>query len=154
MMEIKIVEIDDYDKLVQILKQGFPKHSIFSKPDAEIIRYLEEYNSADDSFGLMYVDEGVKGCIFARPKIVAEGHTVWRFNHEVFADKEMARMLVEEAERFISEGLGTIKIELGLAEPDKVNMFEALGYKKEGELENHYRFGETAVLMGKTLRGA
>jgi len=155
-MEIKIVEIDDYEKLVPILKQGFPKHNIFSKNDAESLQYLRGYDACDDSFGLMYIDAGVKGCIFAKPRIVTEKHTVWRLNHEVFANEDMAGMLVEEAEKMIADSEGSVKIELGLAEneTDKVKLFESLGYKKEGELENHYRFGEKTILIGKTLRGA
>ncbi|MEK6969800.1 MAG: GNAT family N-acetyltransferase [Nanoarchaeota archaeon] len=152
-MAIRNVKEKDYEKLVELYKSFFPKHNIFQQDKKTIITYLKEQTVT----GELLVNEE-KGKIGAALFVVNFGqsvdgkHKLWKFRHFAFENEKVAAELLEEAEKRIQKKSNTVKIELTIAETETgINFYKFHGYRQEGALKNHYRYGETCFVLGKSF---
>lgn len=140
----------DYKKLVTLFKEFFPTHNIFSQSDDRVIAYLKDHASQHE----FVVDSELRSAMFLvmKGESADKSHKIWKFRHFAFEDEDIAKDMLEEAERIISEKSETAKIELTIAETEEGKEFYLEnGYSQEGELENHYRFGESCYILGKSI---
>ena len=143
----------DYKQLAELYRSFFSTHTIFQKGDREIITYLQE-QAKEHELILMEEEHKIIGALF----LVLEGknadgtHTRWKFRHFAFKSDTVALRLLKEAEKRVQNSSATAKIELTIAETEKGQTFYLRnGYKKEGILKNHYRWGESCLVLGKSL---
>ena len=166
---VRDMEDPDVDTLVTILQHSFTKHNIFKKPAPLVRTYITNSNITFTEKGggyIVYENQGIpEGCLLIRPIDVDVKGTHMRVNYNHlgasrgFSDEHVVCTLIEAADRKLSEylrsqGIGTAKIQINLA-PDELALhptLEKCGFTMEGTLQDHYRFGEEVVLLGKLLR--
>ena len=152
-MVIRKAQEKDFVKLAKIYSTFFPTHNIFQKSKKEIATYLRKQSKIDDL--LVLDDKGVlKGALYlVNFGQNADGsHKLWKIRHFAFQNKGAFSALVDEAEKRIRKVSATAKIELTIAKNEKgQKLFQAKGYKKEAALVNHYRWGETCSIFGKSF---
>ena len=152
-MTIRKVQQNDYDKLVLLYRSFFKTHNIFQKSAAEIKNYLKA--QAKENKLIVYEDKGIiNGALY----LVSFGqnadgsHKLWKFRHFAFKTDSIASKLLAEAEKMISKESLTSKIELTIAESEPGrDFYKANGYVQEASLSNHYRWGETCYVLGKSF---
>jgi hypothetical protein len=148
-MNIRKLEQGDLMKLIPIYKKFFPVHAVFTKSDEEIMQHLEkmkekgEFLVVDDNGkvvgGLLLVKRNIDGHVLADLERIAAKSPV----------RKLIAELIKEAEKEVGKG----KIEIKIAESEKVgpSFFKKLGYKVEGKLRSHYRPGELCYILGKEV---
>lgn len=149
-MEVRQAKKEDLKGLIEVYKEVFTVHNIFTKGEEEILKYWETVKAEPDDF-IVAVEDGkvVGGCLVLMRSF--QGHTIARIKHLAVAEnhqkKGVGKALIEKAEEII----GTAKIEIHVAESEKeaIAFYEKLGYKQEGVLSNHFRKGENCYVMGK-----
>lgn len=147
-MAVRNVQESDFELLASLYRSFFKVHDIFQ--EGNIVEYLKEKSEKDDL--LVYDQDGiVKGALFL--VCLSKGdHSRWKFRHFAFETEEIGTRLLEEAEKRVKESSKTAKIELTIAETEEGKEFYLKnGYKEEGKLENHYRFGESCFVLGKSF---
>jgi len=162
-MAIRKIDENDLPSVVPLLKSYFPKHNRFNKPESEVIDYLKDlmhkpsYQSISHETP-MYIyeeDSKVKGFLaLVHFDGTSDGtHKVWKFKHFAFESEDIASKLLAEAEKIARKSSKTAKIELTIAETEKgIKFYKSNGYKQEGALKNHYRFGETCFILSKSFK--
>jgi len=72
---------------------------------------------------------------------------------ERIAAKTPVRKIMAELIKAAEEEVGKGKIEIKIAESEKVgpSFFKKLGYKVEGKLNSHYRQGELCYILGRVI---
>ena len=149
-MEIRQAKKQDLKGLIEVYKEVFTVHNIFTKSEEDILKYWEAVKAEPDDF-IVAVEDGkiVGGCLVLMKSF--EGHTLARIKHlavsEAYQTKGTGKALMEKAEEMI----GTAKIEIHVAESEKeaIAFYEKLGYKQEGVLSDHFRKGENCYVLGK-----
>jgi ribosomal protein S18 acetylase RimI-like enzyme len=149
-MEVRQAKKEDLKGFIEILKEVFPVHNIFTKSEEEVLKYWETVKAEPDDF-IVAVEDGkiVGGCLVLMRSF--DGHTIARIKHLAVAKDHQAegtgRALIEKAEEMI----GTAKIEIHIAEGEKIVIpfYKKMGYKEEGVLSDHFRKGENCYVMGK-----
>lgn len=133
------------------MKSYFSTHNIFSKNEGEILSYLD---SVEHDYLILEEAGEITGFTF----LVNFGQNadgpdkLWKFRHFAFASEQAGAELLKQAEEKVSKLSDTAKIELTIAEREKeISFYESNGYKEEAELSNHYRFGETCFIFGKSI---
>ena len=149
----KLFHNDDYLQLTELYRSFFSTHNIFQKENKEIIKYLQE-QAKENELILAEEESKIVGALF----LVLEGknidgtHQRWKFRHFAFQSEKAAEELLLEAEKRVQNNSSTAKIELTIAENEKGQKFYLNnGYKKEGVLKNHYRWGESCFVLGKSI---
>lgn len=144
-------EEKDFAKIAKLFKDFFRTHNIFSQPEEKVVEYIKEQAEQHE----LIADPEFRGAMF----IVMKGesadkkHKIWKFRHFAFTDEITGKELLEEAEKIISGKSETAKIELTIAETEEGKDFYIKnGYKEEGALLNHYRWGETCFILGKSIQ--
>lgn len=152
-MAIRTVQEKDYVKLAGLYRSFFSTHNIFQKPNEEVVKYLREQSQENDL--IVYDDNGsLKGALYlVNFGQNADGsHKLWKFRHFAFESEDIASQLLDEAEKRVKEGSQTSKIELTIAESEEeTDFYKSKGYGQEGALSNHYRWGETCVILSKSF---
>lgn len=152
-MPIRTVQNSDYKKLVPLYSAFFKTHNIFQQSSKKVIAYLKEQAQKDEL--LVYEDKNaIKGALFLAQtgKNMNGTHTVWKLRHFAFGNNEIGTQLLQEAEKRIQKASKTAKVELTIAETEKgINFYQKNGYKQEGILRNHYRYGEKCYILGKSF---
>lgn len=134
----------DYQKLAELYKEFFPTHNIFQKDN--VIDYLKEQAEKDQ----LLTNENAALFLV---NLQSGEHQRWKFRHFAFTDETAAKDLLEQAENLIKEKSKTAKVELTIAESEqKINFYKNNGYQEEGKLTNHYRWGETCFVLGKSFK--
>lgn len=150
-MAIQNIQSKDYGKLVKLYKSFFKTHNIFQQPDQKVANYLKK----QEKDLIVYYDNGsLRGALFlVNSGQNADGsHKIWKFRHFAFENEEIASELLGEAEKRVRKASQTSKIELNLAETEQgINFYKSKGYKQEGTLSNHYRWGETCFILSKSF---
>jgi len=152
-MTIRNIQETDYEELIELFKNFFKTHNIFQQTDQDIVNYLKDQSKKNEL--IIYDDNGsLKGALY----LVHFGqntdgsHKLWKFRHFAFENENVASELLKEAERRIKENSQTSKIELTIAENEKgVNVYKANSYEQEGNLTNHYRWGEVCFIFSKSF---
>ncbi len=152
-MIIRNAQEKDFTELAELYSSFFSTHNIFLKSKKEIIKYLKEQAKENE---LIVNDElgTLQGALylvnFGRN---ADGsHKLWKFRHFAFKSINAASRLSEEAEKKVLGKSKTAKIELTIAQTEEgIDFFKSKGYKQEGALSNHYRWGETCYILSKSL---
>mgnify|MGYP001618150650 CR=1 FL=1 len=152
-MVIRNVKDEDFEKLVGLYKSFFTTHNRFQQADNEIVEYLKEQSQENDL--IVYDEDGsLKGALY----LVNSGqntdgsHKLWKFRHFAFKSEDIASQLLVEAEKRVKESSDTSKIELTIAETEEgIDFYKSKGYKQEGALSNHYRWGEICYILSKSF---
>jgi len=153
MVKIRKAVKEDLKELTAMYKKIFKVHNIFTKGNKEIMEYLEQF------LGNILVAEE-KGKIIGGIVISGREYDGWKlynFKHVAVLPKNQRKgigtKLLKEAEKFVGFGKIEIRVAAGASEaPWAVEFYEQHGYKKEGELESHYRHKETCYVMGKVIK--
>ena len=152
-MPIRPVKNPDFKKLILLYSHFFKKHTIFQQSAKRIIGYLKEQAKKDTL--LVYDEKGkIGGALFlVQAGQNADGtHKIWKLRHFAFENNEIALQLLKEAEKRIKKSSKTAKVEVTIAETEKrIDFYKKNGYKQEGILENHYRYGERCYILGKSF---
>ena len=152
-MVIREGKEEDYGQLASLFASFFKTHDAFQKDKETIARYLQREELKHDL--IVFEEEGVvKGALFLVKKgeNVDGSHQRWKFRHFAFETERIAEELLNEGERRVREKSSTIKIELTLAENEEgLDFYKRRGYSQEGMLTNHYRWGETCYVLGKSF---
>lgn len=151
-MEIRQAKKEDLNGLIAVLREVFPVHNIFTKDEESVLKYWEVVKAEPDDF-IVAVEDGkvIGGCLVVMRSF--DGHTIARIKHLAVATdhkaKGVGRSLIEKAEEII----GTGKIEIHVAEGEKIVIpfYTKMGYKQEGVLSDHFRKGENCYVMGKYI---
>lgn len=149
-MEVRQAKKEDLKGLIEVYKEVFTVHNIFTKSEEEVLKYWEAVKAEPDDF-VVVIEDGkiVAGCLVLMRSF--EGHTLARIKHLAVAEKHKAkgigRALIEKAEDII----GTAKIEIHVGENEKIVIpfYKKMGYKEEGVLSDHFRKGENCYVLGK-----
>ena len=147
MTEARKANENDVQSLVQMYKDFFPTHNIFSDE-----RYSQDYlkENIDEFIVMTYADDVIGALRIVKKKETADHYQI-KFKHIAAKnkDEEVMAQLVAAAEEIAAPG----KIELHIAESEEPNrlFFEKLGYLLEGTLNDHYRKGEKCYILGKYI---
>ncbi|MBU0456595.1 MAG: hypothetical protein KKD75_00460 [Nanoarchaeota archaeon] len=147
------IKDNDYEALAKLYSSFFTTHNIFQKSEDEVISYLKESSSKHKLIIFKDNDE-VKGALFLVNFGTAENglHKRWKFRHFAFTSEEIATDLLLEAEKTIQNASKTAKIELNITETEEsIDFYKQHGYEQEGELKNHFRWGETCFVLAKSF---
>ncbi len=152
-MPIRLVEEKDYLQLASLYSAFFKVHTIFQREQDIVVAYLRK--EAIEREILIY-EEGnlIKGAlILVKAGTNRDGsHQRWKFRHIAFESERIGQELIREAETRIIHEATTAKVELTIAESEEgISFYEKQGYKKEGVLMHHYRWGEKCFVFGKSL---
>lgn len=150
-MNIRTVIDSDYEGLFNLLSSFFNTHSIFSKDKEFVINYLKEESKKNPL--VVCEDDGIKGCLFLVNLVFDKEHShkVWKFRHFAFDSDDVFDKMVTHVEKLVKLQSQTIKIENTIAETEKgIDLYLKNGYEKEGELKNHYRWGESCFVISKS----
>lgn len=151
-MVIRTAVEGDYSKISKLFIDFFPIHNIFLRNVEEVVKYVREETKKYDL--LVFEEKGIKAVLFLVnfSKNEDGSHKLWKFRHFAFTSEDYASKLLKEAEKRIKDNSKTAKIELTIAENEKdVEFYKKNGYVQEAVLKNHYRFGETCFVFGKTI---
>ncbi len=152
-MPVRASEEKDYGQLASLYAHFFKVHNLFQRGRAFIADYLKAEAGKNELF---VFEEGglVRGALF----LVKSGenssgsHQRWKFRHFAFESESVAEKLLAEAERNVKAACKTAKIELTIAETEEgIDFYKKHGYVQEGSLKNHYRWGETCFVLGKSF---
>lgn len=146
-------------QVIKLYKTFFPRHNIFCKENQTIEEYLT--NLAQKHFLITVTEEHPETNeteVFAAAFIVnkdrsSDGkHMRWTFKHFAFLHKDAAIELLKQCEAYVSKQSNSSKIELHIAESEScLNFFKEQRYTQQAELRNHYRWGETCFILGKSI---
>lgn len=157
-MQVRKATEKEYSDLAQIYKKVFPVHNRFSKPLRTVVSSLKKEAKKHELFVAVEEDRVVGGLVLIKAdEDVKAGHIRWKLRHIAihpeFQHRAYGESLVKYAEMKIRSKSKTAKIELHVSENEKdaLTFYERLHYKKEGELYNHYRYGEKTYVLGKTI---
>ncbi len=154
-MVVRSIEEKDYIVLSEMYKSFFPTHNIFSKSTDLAIAYLRKEALEREDFLILEENGGIKAALVLvlLGKSADNSHMRWKFRHFAFVDENSAKILLDEVENKVKKTTDTTKIELTIAENEKgVEFYKNNGYLVEGELKNHYRFGESCFILGKSFK--
>ena len=147
-MTIRESKEQDYEQVAELYKTFFTEHNIFQKEKDEIVTYLK------DQQDIFLVNEKEGKIVGAGVLVLQkeEGtHKRWKLRHFAFTD-DNGKELLMEAEKRVHKSSTTAKIELTIAETEiSLEFYKQNGYEQEGALTNHYRWGETCFLLGKSF---
>ena len=145
---IQPIKEEDMPEIISFLKDFFPVHNQFQKSDEEIADYLRELSAKEE---LIISDQGVMFLV-KTGESSDKSHKIWKYRHFAFKSEGAASALLKEAEDRVKESSKTGKVELTLAEDEKsISFFKEQGYEEEGKLSNHYRWGETCLILSKSF---
>ena len=165
---IKDAGNDELKDLIPIYKKVFKKHNIFERGEGEILKYLQKKNQINSEKGGGYIlaKDGAKviGGLLIRKagEDKKNKHINWRYNHIAvhpeWEGKGIGSALVEAADKKIKKLINggkanTSKIEIRVSENEEgsLDFYKKNGFKVEGELKSHYRYGETVYALGKEI---
>ncbi len=158
-MYISKAEPKQIPKLIVLFRSFYPKHNIFHQEMPIITEYLSK--QAQQNLFLTVQEEGEKDEVHTTAATVIiktdvsadQKHTRWKFCHFAFNNPEAGLALLKECEQYVHKQSLTAKIELKVAESEShVNFYKEHGYHEEAALRNHYRWGETCFVLGKSLK--
>ena len=149
---------DDIKQLAKLYKDVFTVHNIFTKPDKEVLDYLDNVDGE-----ILVAKENGKvlgGCLIEYTKS-QYSHSLWRIKHlAVSREKQhegVGSVILEEIEGMIKERISikdvkSAKAEVHVSENEKesIGFYKKHGFVIEGELKDHYRKGETCFILGKS----
>ncbi|HIH11669.1 TPA: GNAT family N-acetyltransferase [Candidatus Woesearchaeota archaeon] len=151
---LKQVQEKDYIHLVKLYKSFFRIHNIFSGNKNVILKYLKEQAQKNE---LIVFEE--KSSISGALYLVNFGqnddgsHKLWKFRHFAFDSNNIALKMLNEAEKRVKRASKTSKIELTIAENEVgIEFYKNNGYRIEGQLTHHYRYGETCYILAKGFK--
>ena len=154
-MAIRKAKEADYKKLVKLYSSFFKVHNIFQQDDEKVLLYLKKEAQKNE---LTVYEEGIeiKAALFLvmLGKNADGTHKLWKFRHFAYESDKIASQLLAHAEQKVKEKSKTAKIELNIAETEKgIDFLKSKGYSQEGELKNHYRWGESCFVLSKSFSG-
>lgn len=149
---IRKIQEADYQQVADLYKEFFPTHNIFQEDKDIVTAYIRKESLEREDF-LVYEEDGmIKGALILVLLEKSYDHTRWRFRHFAFTSEEAAEKLLQEAEKRVKESSKTAKVELTIAESEKgMEFYKKNGYEQEAALKNHYRWGETCFILGKSF---
>ena len=160
-MHISKAHPSQIPKIIKLFQSFYLRHNIFQQKPEIISKYLIKQAQL---YPLLIVEEIVTKDtkkIAAVTFIVKTGesedqtHFRWKLQHFAFTNINAAQALIEESESYIKKQSITSKIELTIAESESnLHFYESQKYDKEATLRNHYRWGETCFVLGKSLKQA
>jgi GNAT superfamily N-acetyltransferase len=165
---IRDAELGDLPGLIPIYKKVFSKHNIFQKTEGEILVYLEESHEKNQAQGGGYLTATLEGKVIGGLLMRKQGedpvgkHVLLRLNHVAidpeYTKQKIGSRLLEAVDKkikamFEQKICKTAKIELGISENEKdvLPFFERNSYVVEGKLASHYRWKETAYVLGREV---
>ena len=150
-MTIRNVQEHDYNQLIDLYQSFFKTHNLFNQKNSEIVSYLKK--QAVKSELIVYEENGkILGASFLVNLSNENGHSRWKFRHFTFTNEKAATKLLKEAEKRVKKSSKTVKIELTIAENENsLDFFKQNDYEEEGRLTNHYRWGETCLVLSKSF---
>lgn len=151
---IRAIQEDDYRQVAGLFANFFKTHNIFQKDPDIVVAYIRKEDLEREAF-LVYEQSGmIKGALVLVQKGANHdgSHKVWKFRHFAFETEQIGKELLGEAEKRVKNATHTAKIELTIAENEEgLDFYKKWGYKQEGALLNHFRFGETCFVLGKSF---
>lgn len=152
-MPIRRAEEEDFEQLTSLYRSFFETHDKFQREKDIVIQYLRK-ESLEHELYVYDEDSMVKGAlILVNTGVNKDGsHKRWKFRHVAFETEPIAESLLGFAEERVKEESSTGKVELNIAETEEaLDFYKKWGYKQEGALSNHFRFGETCFVLGKSF---
>ncbi len=152
-MPIRRAEEEDFEQLTSLYRSFFETHDKFQREKDIVIQYLRK-ESLEHELYVYDEDSMVKGAlILVNTGVNKDGsHKRWKFRHLAFEREEVAIALLTEMESRVREESDTAKVELTIASSEEaLDFYKKWGYKQEGALSNHFRFGETCFVLGKSF---
>ena len=148
---IRKAKEQDLKQLSRMYKSVFKVHNIFTKSEKEIEEYLKPLIS--DTIVAEEDGKIVGGLVIFRKQY--GDWNLFNFKHVGVANeyqgKGIGSQLLKEAEKICKKGKVELRVAEGVSEIGTIAFYEKNGYKKEGELESHYRKGAKCFVMGKVL---
>lgn len=158
----------DLPRLLPIYTSSFKTHNIFQRTTAEILQYLKETHQKNAVVGGGYLvavsGNKVVGGVLVRKEgeDVVGKHTIWKYNHLAvdakYAGVGIGTALLQSADQkvrtLITSGkIKTAKVELGVSVNEKALLpfYKKCGFRVEGKLPSHYRYGELVYVLGKEI---
>ena len=167
MTEIRRVQGEELRALVTLYKENFKDHNIFKHYEQHIMKYVQQkYTELRDNDGAIFIavlnNEIIGGCMIEQKEITSDNHSRFDIRH-LIVDKKFRNIgcgknLVEESlklvfDRINRKEISSAKIEVSVIEGDAVPFYEKIGFKREGLLQDHYKLGESTIILGLTLKG-
>ncbi|MAG60780.1 hypothetical protein CL619_03260 [archaeon] len=158
-MHISRAEPKHIKQLITLFRAFYPKHDIFHQEIPKISHYLSLQARQNQFLVVQEASENNEVQVTAAAIIIKTGesvdknHTRWKFRHFAFSNETAGLALLKECEQYVHQQSKTAKIELNIAESEaQLNFYKEHGYHKEATLRNHYRWGETCFVLGKSLK--
>ena len=150
-------QLHDLRQLAQLYKKTFKKHNIFTKPEPEVLKYLEK-NIDNLMIGKEH-GKIIAGALISFDKN-GQGHSLWRLKHlAIVKDKQgsdIGSKIVKAMDEMIAgmikgNEIKSAKIEVHVSENEKkaLPFYLKNGFEIEGKLKDHYRKGELCYILGK-----
>ena len=146
-------------QIIHLFKNFFPRHNIFCKDNHSIAEYLTNLaqthiliTATNEDPDTMQVEVLAATFIVKRDQSQEGKHMRWTFKHFAFSNQEAAKELLKHCEEYVNNQSLTTKIELSIAESEScLHFFKEQRYTQQAELTNHYRWGETCFILGKSV---
>jgi ribosomal protein S18 acetylase RimI-like enzyme len=154
MIDIREARKDELSGLIPIYAEAFDKHGIFKRPAEQVLEYLENV-TGDFIIAFDENDNRIIGGLLLVIRKPDTGHRLANIKHfavaKEFIGEGIGKGLLREAERRVGEG--KIEIHASTEENDAIGFYKHMGFVEEGRLSDHYRKGETCVILGKSVGG-
>ncbi len=152
-MVLRRAESQDYEEIAELCTEFFDEHDIFEKDVKDILGYLEIAANEHECFISKDEHKLLASVFLVKLGESSDGsHTRWRLRHFAWRDEKAAAELLLAVEKHIRTLSRTAKIEVRLAETEKHKaLYEACSFSQEGILDNHFRWGESCFVFGKSL---
>lgn len=158
----------DLSRLIPIYTSSFRKHNIFQRTTTKILQYLKETHQKNALVGGGYLVAASGSRVVGGMLVRKEGedllgkHVVWKYNHlaveRPYAGLGIGTALLQSADKkvrtLITSGkIKTAKVELGVSINEKALLpfYKKCGFRVEGKLPSHYRYGELVYVLGKEI---
>jgi hypothetical protein len=149
-MVVRTAKEDDYQKVAELFKSFYHVHNIFEDTIPHVTKYIKSMAAKGEL--LIFEEKDILAAAFLIEKTKNGTHRLWKLRHFAFKTRLAGKKILKAAEDIAKQSSTTSKIEISIACSEcGMDFYKQNGYSEEGKLVNHYRFGETTTVLGKSI---
>jgi hypothetical protein len=149
-MAVRQAKESDYPKIAELYKGFYHVHNVFEDTIPHITKYIKSLATKGEL--LIYGEKEILAAGFLIEKTRTSTHKLWKLRHFAFKTRIAGKNVLKAAEEIARKSSTTSKVEISIACSEcGLDFYKQNGYSEEGRLVNHYRFGETTTILGKSI---
>jgi|TARA_B100001964_G_scaffold214760_1_gene252590 ribosomal protein S18 acetylase RimI-like enzyme len=173
-MTIDEATMKQLKELLPVYKKIFKTHNVFEKSDKQVLQYMQKLHKVQHAYGggfavamiddpiLNIKNKVVGGICVVFKDLSPKKHMRVALKHlavdpkyvPLDVERDLIKMCLDKMYFAIkNDRCKSVKVEAHLAESEKTRkLFKKLGFKEEGKLKDHYRVGETCLILGNLVK--